>query len=354
MRHTAPVTIRDVAVAAGVTPSTVSRALNDEPRIAPSTRARILEVAGNLGYSPSRAARALRTVRTQTLGLFAPDLGNPISQTFMHAAVGAAYELGYAVFACDGQGSPTLQQALLRRLLEHRVDGILVGYGQLYLTQALIEAVRSDCPVEPEIELPESIQPDETVIVTPNRRRAELERGASTEAYQALLAAGHRRLTFVQVAGPEGLSAMGKIRRETYEHTLADAGLPADATRYLTVPSADHCASEIEDLLSGDDRPTAIVSAMNLATPAILRGIYAAGMRMPNDLSFLSFGDSEWAASYAPPIAVIRHDYALGARAAVQCLIERAEGQATFPEMELAPSEFMPRGSIGPAPTTAS
>ena len=351
------VTIRDVADGAGVTPSTVSRALNGEPRIAAITRARVMAVVEELGYRPSRTARSLRAARTYTVGLLAPNLANPVGHEYMHGAVRAAAELGYAVFTCDGQGSAAVQEALLARLLEHRVDGLLIGPGVLHLNETLAEARHSLLPVEPAIEFSDEFDRLSPEVVNHNPKRPDLEHGASLAAYRELIALGHRRFAFVQLLVSDG-TGLGTARRETLRQALSEAGLGTEAMRYVPIRSSDglgpsdECVREIGRLLNLERRPSAIVSGSHVIAPHLLRGIRDAGLRMPDDLSFLSDGDSEWAAAYVPPIAAIRHDHRQAGDHDLRRLVARAEG-TPIPDLPTPPSEFLPRGSIGPVPPAA-
>ena len=119
------VTIRDVARAAGVSPATVCRALTAPDRVRDTTRARVLQAAGDLGYSPNRAARGLITGRTGNLGIIVPDLANPFFPGVVKGVQARAREADYAVFLADTDEDPTVEADLVRALIK-QVDGIVL------------------------------------------------------------------------------------------------------------------------------------------------------------------------------------------------------------------------------------
>jgi LacI family transcriptional regulator len=119
------VTIRDVAAAAGVSQSTVSRALSTPDLVNPGTRARVQAVARELGYQPNRAARGLITGRTANLGLIVPDLANPLFAAVVKGVQAAARAADYSVFIADTDEDADTEPGLLRALAK-QVDGIVL------------------------------------------------------------------------------------------------------------------------------------------------------------------------------------------------------------------------------------
>src|SRR5512138_792177 len=119
------VTIKDVARAAGVSPSTVSRALSAPELVQPDTRRRVQQAATELGYHPNRAARGLITGRTGNLGLIVPDLTNPFFPGVVKGVQTRAREFDYAVFLADTDEDPTAEADVVRNLSK-QVDGIIL------------------------------------------------------------------------------------------------------------------------------------------------------------------------------------------------------------------------------------
>jgi DNA-binding LacI/PurR family transcriptional regulator len=314
--------------------STVSRALSNGPRVSEATRKRITAIADEMGYRPSRFARSMRSAHTQTIGFVAPDLENPVVNDYLRATVRAAHERGYTLFVADGQSSSDIQDAAIRRLLEYRVDGFLIGRGMLPVSDMLIELIRRGLPTEPDPWTIEDLLEARGEITTAYPERAQLEQSAAIIAYRALLEAGHTRIAYVtRTLSP---SYQGVLRREALHEVLAEAGRGAADLHVVRTEPPD-CLAEMQELTARSDRPTAIVCANGLLTPYVLEGIHSAGLQIPRDLSFLCFGDSAWHRGYSPPLSVIRHDYAAAANRSVERLIARIEGR-DIPEISRRPS----------------
>jgi DNA-binding LacI/PurR family transcriptional regulator len=183
--------------------------------------------------------------------------------------------------------------------------------------------------------------------ITPYPERAELDSGAALVAYRQLYELGHRRFAIFR-RGVEATELA--IRRvEALRTMLQDFGSEESEITVVGVDDYSECVAEMQRLAARPNRPTAIISANGRQTPFVLEGIRTAGLRMPEDVSFLCFGDSPWHVAYPPPLSVIRHDYAANARRSVELLVSRIEAR----EMKitpLRPSEFVPRGSFGPVP----
>lgn len=338
-------TIHDVARRAGVSTSTVSRSLSGEPRVSEKTRARIRAIADELGYRPSRSAQALRLARTGTIGLLAPNLENPISYDHLRAVVRAAYEVGYTVLVGDGQDSPEIQDAELARMRDYRVDGLIIGRGLIPVTRALVDFVHGPIPVEPAFTESDLELPTGTRINAYSNTTSDMV--GATIGYRRLARLGHRKFALFMLE--HAAIPSGRQRDERLIAVLEDEGVPAASVQRVLVPTPEDCIAAVQTLMASDDAPTAIVSANGRITPYVLEGIHSAGLTIPHDVSFMSFGDSQWHRAYSPPISVVREDYAAVAQAIIDRLVARIAG-AELPPAEVRATEFVMRSSIGPAP----
>lgn len=120
-----PATIRDVARLAGVSPSTVSRALSMPEMVNAATRARVATAVEQLQYQPNRAARGLTTGRTGNVGLVVPDLANPLFASVAKSVQARARRQGVAVFVADTEEDQTVEAGLIRALAQ-QVDGLIL------------------------------------------------------------------------------------------------------------------------------------------------------------------------------------------------------------------------------------
>jgi len=119
-----PATIKDVAAHARCSPATISRALNDHPRVTAATRARVLRSAEALGYHPDGVAKSLRMRRTFSLGLVVRDIGNPNFSLLCSAVSAAAAVHGYTVFMCSSAWDVDAERRIFRAMIERRFDGV--------------------------------------------------------------------------------------------------------------------------------------------------------------------------------------------------------------------------------------
>lgn len=120
------VTIRDVAKHAGISVSTVSRALNNSGRIAPSTKAKVQQAAQELGYIPDSRAQAMRSSRTKTIGLLVPDIRNAYFAELAYAVQDTLFDAGYCTFIGTSSENATRQDAFIASILSQRIDGAII------------------------------------------------------------------------------------------------------------------------------------------------------------------------------------------------------------------------------------
>ena len=336
------VTIRDVALEAGVAVSTVSRVINASGAASTSARDRVLAAAEKLGYRASSMARGLRRSRAMTVGVLIPDLANPVFLQWLRGAENAAQERGYSVLTCDGQDSNEIVATQLARLYEHRVDGLLLA--GVVPHRALNEFVDSGIPYEP-------MARNDGPLLAP---RVELEREARMAAYRTLVSLGHRRIAFFVREGHEHLhpNALPMVRFASLREALREAGQP-EAGASIIEASPTSTLTPVRELVTSQSPPTAYISGTYLLTPSLLIALYSQGVSIPDDVSFLSFGDSPWAIAHRPPLSVVRHDYYAEAKGLMERLIARIEGCDSVPSPDSQLSEFVQRGSLGPPPPEA-
>jgi DNA-binding LacI/PurR family transcriptional regulator len=282
------VTISDVAAHAGVGPSTVSRVLNDHPRVSPATRARVLAAIEALSYRPNPMARGLSRGRCQTLGVIVPF--------FTHAS--AVERLRGVVAALDGSRydlvlfnveSPVHRDeqfgALTRR---DRADGLLV----LSLPPRPSDLARLEEAGVPVV-LVDAKGKGVDMVVTDDVEGGRL-------ACRHLVALGHRRIAFIgeDPDNPFGFTASAQ-RELGYREVLAAAGIAVDEALIRYGPHDRVAAQRImEELLAHRDPPTAVFASSDVQATGVLAAVRATEMRVPDDVSVVGFDDIE-ISSYA-------------------------------------------------------
>ncbi|HEY1367853.1 MAG TPA: LacI family DNA-binding transcriptional regulator [Gaiellaceae bacterium] len=328
----------DVARAAGVSKSSVSRALNGVPgTVAPATAARVRRAMEELGYVPNAVAASLKYQRTKTVGLVLPDLGNPF---FALVAAGVEAEIsgaGYSLLVANTGNDHERETSATRMLLERQVDALLIGSSSLagnHLRLALGRGVH-------------------VALVDSHPRRFSVDcitadnRGGAAEATAHLLALGHRDLGVIAGLADDSSAAE---RLQGVRATLDAAGLRLPHERCHAGDFGIASGREgAHALLGGPDPPTALFVANNLMTVGAMRGIADLGLRIPDDVSLVGFDDMDWYPLASPPItAVAQPAHEIGRRAARR-LLERIRGtRRSRPRTELLPTELIVRASTAP------
>jgi LacI family transcriptional regulator len=331
------VTIADVARAARVHPSTVSRILRGQAGTE-ATVFRVKEAAAVLGYRPNASARNLALAKTMTIGLLLPDLGNLMYVGFARGVQDEARSAGYSVVICDGRHDPAIIRDEIERFLTLRVDGVVVSraFARMDLLQPLTdEAV----PVEP-LELLRGELP------ASGERRA-----GSMAAFRRMFGLGHRSVAMFihRRADAPSYSQEMEARISALNSSRAQSAPDARA-RLVAVESAAECAEELRALMESPDPPTALIAGNDWMTAPLLEATTTCQLLIPDDVSVLAYGDSPWAAAYRPAISVIRYDYYREGRILAGRILERLSGaEVQPPPLQLASEEYVERRSLGRA-----
>lgn len=308
-----PPTIADVARAAEVSPSTVSRALNREHRFYRSpSAARIRDIATEIGYAPNPVAANLRRRQTNTLGVLVPRLTDTVMAMLYEEIASASLKRGYHTLVATTHDDPDRERENGDVLLQRRVDGLV-------LTTARTDG--GFCQDLADKGIPHVLAlrtyGDSSAAVGDDRLGGYL-------ATRHLIDLGHRRIALI--AGPSyASSALG--RRAGYEEALREAGLPADET--LIIPSTFSMESG-EDagqyLLGLAPRPTAVFAVNDNTAIGFLAAVQRAGLRVPEDLSIVGYNDIPLATRLAVPLTTVRVPFDAIAAAAVDQLIDLIAG----------------------------
>lgn len=337
-----PVTLQQVADAADVHISTVSRALDPAKAnlVNAKTRARVVRTAAKLGYRPHLIASQLRRGQTWTVGVVVPDLGNPLYAPFVRGVIHALERHEYVPLVADTQDRHDRFERTLLHLWNRRVDGIITTAPRTQDRTAVERVASLAIPVIlairtlPESNLP-SVQHDDV-------------RGGRMAA-RHLIDLGHTRL--VQVQGPMDVTPF--IRRtQGFADTVNDAGVElVDLGMAGDDPTIDEGRRLTEALLERPGPvPTGIFAQNDLIALGTLEALRHAGLRCPEDVSVIGYNNSFYAAHSQPPLTTIDlPDYDMG-QVAASVMIDYIER----PERASVSASTMPRliirGSTGPPP----
>jgi LacI family transcriptional regulator len=319
----------DIAREANVSQSTVSRVINNNPRISEATRQRVRKAMERLGYSPNAVARTLITGRSQLLGLVVSNITNPFYPEVIEAIVATATEHDYNVVLCNTQEDLKLQTSYLELLIEHQVDGAI-------LTSSLLDGEGRLA----------RIAPDSIPIVMVNRTveglRVDSVRmnnvGAGRMVARHLAEFGHRDLAFV---GGLAQTSTHSERLVGFRSELEEMGIDLP-DEYVTDGAFTRASGYelTEGLLALPRRPTALFCADDLIALGAMDAIVDAGLRIPEDISVIGVDDVPAASLRQVALTTVRQPAAEMGRRAVQLLLERIQGD---PEAEPIDIVLRPR-----------
>lgn len=339
--HRAPprrTTITDVAEAAGVHPSTVSRALNPATRgmVTEAVAERVVAAAEQLGWRPSAVAAGLRTRRSRTIGILVPDLVNPVFPPIVRAAEARFAEAGYVALVANTDTDPVREALLIERMAAHLVDGVILASAARG-SRALDLCARWGIPaVLINRRLPASRVP---AVVNDDVL-------GMTLAVRHLIALGHRRIA--HIAGPSGVSTAAD-RRRGFEQALAEAGLQASAIVTAAAYTEKAGREAMEQLLRGTPF-TAVATANDMLCLGAYDALAAAGLRIGRDVSVTGFNDMPFVDRISPALTTIRIQHAEMGRQAADVLLAELSGQTAAARDTILEPLLVVRDSSGPPP----
>jgi len=280
------VTIKQVAAEAGVSITTVSHVLNDVPgvRANPATRQRVQETAARLGYVPNRLAQSLRMQRSNTIGLIGDEIATtPFAGKLILGAQEVALARDAVVFVVSTGYRRDVENREIEELLRRQVDGIL--YASMFHRRVELPPLLASVPTV--FVNAQCITPGVPWVVPD-------EVAGGRDAAEVLLAAGHRRLGFINNVDDIPAS-VGRL--EGFRARLAEAGV-ADSDLTVVTAESDPAGgyTAAMELLAGERRPTGVFCFNDRVAMGAYRAAAELGLRIPGDLSIVGFDNQEYVA----------------------------------------------------------
>ena len=337
-------TIREVALRAGVSVTTVSHVLNRVPsaRIGDATRQRVEAAATALGYAPSRLAQGLRLQRSRTLGLLGDEIATtPHAGRIILGAQEAASAHGWVLMLMTTGNRPEVEGREIQALLQHQVEGVL--YATMYHRHVRVPAQLAHVPV---VLLDAACDDPAIPAVVPD------EVAGAHAATHELISHGHRSIGFL--TNRDDIPATHG-RLAGYHDALAEAGLP-DQPDLVIVEASDTPGGyrAARRLLERADRPTALFCFNDRMAMGAYRAAAELGLRIPADLSVIGYDNQELIADGLYPglttMALPHYDMGAWAVTTIIEMIGKTSRATPGPWPVKMPCPLVRRQSIGPPP----
>ena len=335
-RQPGPATLRALAHAVGLDPSTVSRALAGKPGVSTETRALVESAALKMDYKPNALAQALRSRKSGLVGLVVPDIRNEWYTTLAAVMETRLSQAGFVMQLSVSHDDRTRERQAVRMLADHQAAGVILAPRGPRLPA--VPGLDGRLPL---------IEVSRYTVAATDKIYADDEIGA-LEAVTYLLSLGHRRIGLVTNA--LGLTTTSS-RVRGYTRALHTAGLTIEMPLMLAHQnSVEFGAAAATRFLRLREPPTAVVAGGHLIALGILQALANRRLRVPDDMSLLTFDDTSWIAAWPGGITALRAPWLDMAGTAVDLLLERMEiaaGRAPLrsPIVRVFPYEMMIRGS---------
>ncbi|WP_309131902.1 LacI family DNA-binding transcriptional regulator [Brevibacterium sp.] len=344
------VTIKDVAQAAGVSRATAARALGDYGYSSGPVRDAVMKAAEELGYSPSRMAKAMRNGRSHLIGFVSADITDGLFSEALGGICRVAETAGYQVVVLNSSDKLDDEITGITTLLSHGVEGLIVSPVIVSHSEHLTEAEQT-VPIVCVDRVPSGL----SGVVSDNE-------GAGRKAAARAVEQGHRRIGLVasvQSEEPVQLERSGStvhvvgadrpsvLRVRGFVDELQNSGLGIDESQVCLIPHpAGNTFALVSEWLDEHSDLTAIVAADSYQARHLYRALRERKRSIPDDVSILVFSDDEWTQFVSPAVDTISLDGGeMGARAA-EALLREIEGESGDRTVESIPTIYRPGGSI--------
>lgn len=332
-RNLKKLTIKDIASKSGISRSTVSRVLSDNPHVNEQTRARVRSVIKEMNYIPNRLAQGLVTGKINVVGLIVGDIRNPYFSEITRAVEEVLNANGYLVVLCDSAYNPDKEADFLNVSRELRFASII-------MTSAMDNAglignlSKLACPV---VLLNRYLQGFRTDVVS-----FDNQYGAYLVA-EHVIKLGHRH--FKALMGP-AQSSSTIDREKGYRKAFADHDIPCAEDAFVYGDLRFETGYQFGlGLLKQKDRPTAVLAGNDFMAIGIIKAYIDNGLKVPDDLSVTGFDDIQMAGMSAVPLTTIRQPQVEMGRQAAQLALDRMRGNKSLPRRIIFDAELIVRES---------
>lgn len=310
------VSVRDVARVAGASISSVSRVLNNSGYASSELRGRVAWAIEQTGYSPSFAARHLRTGRSRAIGFMVSNLANPFLASLVARVEEHLRVAGFALLVASTYDQSAREEELLTLFQNRQLEGVFAAPSAENVPRARDPFARCELPLvilDREI----SFQADAVFLD---------HRSAMRQAVEYLIGLGHRRIALL---GPNEDIRPGREKLLGYRDGLDAHRLPFDESLVCMLRSAvDSPEQQVSNMLAARSPPTAIIGLGTQILSGALRAVRRSGREIPADLSIIGIGTPDVFALMYPPMTTLRFDLETTASSMTRLMLDRIAGSA--------------------------
>ena len=328
-----PVTLADIARAAGTSASTASRALNSRGYVSEDARTRLREAAERLGYVPNASARTLKQSTSRVVGVAVSDLGNQFYARLAAGIEQTLREAEYQMVLVSDNSERAQELTCARTFLAMRAAGVIITPADREAAGLLSR--HGVAVVEVDRQLADV--PCDGVVI-------DNEQGGR-DATAHLLALGHRRIALL-VADTDWTTDAGRLAG--YRSAHAEAGVPVDERLVVRIGFQPADAGERIAAVLDDGAPTAIFAANNQLAERAWAMLRERGLRLARDVSLVGFDDVPWTTMVEPAVTVVRQPTDELGRRAARLLLRRLEDPTCPPALECLQPSLVVRASTAP------
>ncbi len=342
------VSLVDVARRAGVSPSTVRRAIREPHLLAPATLAKVLQVVEALGYEPNETAGALRRGRNRTIGLIVGDILGFFFAALMRAVARATRGYGYSLLIAENEYRADLERADLQAFNSHRVSGLILRSAYGRGNYDYLQRMRERGTVIVEIDYVHPHSPFHHVMLD--------NASATSEGVHYLRGLGHEHIAGIGL--PQSVLHADE-RSDGFAAAVEAAGMPLPEAwnPTLAVSKAgtpeEHAYAITKRIMERTPRPTAVFALTGMSAVGALRALQDLHVRVPDDVSVLGFDHDRWTTVVTPRLDVLEQPIDAMGRAAVEIVMDEIERPSSAVVRRRFDARLVRRGSCGPPPGPA-
>ncbi len=334
MSASKPATIEDVALIAGVSIATVSRALNEPTKVADSTRRKVIEAVAQTGYTTNAMARSLRMRRSHMILILAPDVGDPNFSNILVGLETEASKRGYGVLIGNTQNDPDREANYLRFISSNQADGLILLTGHLPFGLQ----IGNGAAVPPMVAVNEPVpNADVPFVGVDNFEGARV-------ATDHLISQGHTKIAFI---GKSTSRAVAGLRERGYRTAIERAGLKIDEQFLLEADGTTESGrAAAERMFVRDQLPTAFFCVNDATALGVIIALSARGYELPQDFSIMGFDDISFASFVTPSLTTMKQPRLQIGEASMDLLLAMLEGEDIRKREILLRSDLILRNSV--------